>query len=170
MTSTSKMGWLFGKKKSQVPFPEPHLLDEGALRFPGPGSRDRVFEPEQLKAAAGVDRSMPSLNGEDNQNGFSMPMSTRLYTGPMPIRTQHEVPVENVTSIDEPLFVHIDVYRQVLGSIDDLKKSVNSLQETSKKLETSEYNEEANFTKLRRAVKSMHDRLLHVDKVLFKSQ
>ncbi|MBI2666311.1 hypothetical protein HYX13_01735, partial [Candidatus Woesearchaeota archaeon] len=50
------MGWLFGKKKvdSRVPFPEGRPVDEKTLRFPSSGMRERIIEPEQVKAAAGV--------------------------------------------------------------------------------------------------------------------
>ena len=159
------MGWLFGKKKSKVPFPESRSLDEGALRFPTRSSMDRIIEPEQLKAAVGIEQPM-MRSAPEPALSLSMPRSYSLPTEAMPASSKISAGAE----VDEPLFVHIDVYRQVLGAIDDLKKGVNSLQETSKHLESSEYNEEANFTKLRRAVKSMHDRILQMDKVVFKSQ
>ncbi len=151
------MGWLFGKKKLNAPFPEPRVLDDGALRFPMRSSSDRIIEPEQLKAVAGLEQPPPIRN---------MPKPAAATIPPEDEESTQKYPL--AAEADEPLFVHIDVYRQVLGAIDDIKKGVNSLQETSKRLETSEYNEETHFTKLRRAVKSMHDRMLQMDKTVFK--
>jgi len=161
------MGWLFGKKKSKVPFPEPRTLSEGALHFPTRSSTDRVFEPEQLKMAAGIDQSAPTKSGKEPLS-YPLPEPKPF---PRSIDVAPAIPKNSpVAQSDEPLFVHIDVYRQVLGTIDDIKRGVNVLQETTKHLETSEYNEEANFTKLKRSVKTMHDRILQMDKVVFKSQ
>ena len=53
---------------------------------------------------------------------------------------------------------------------DAIKAKLNEMTEISKALEVSEYNEETDFTKLRRAVKGLHDRLLVVDKTIFKTQ
>ena len=52
------MGWLFGRKKAvpKVPFPEGKPYDEKALRFPTSSSRDRIIEPESVKAAVGFDK------------------------------------------------------------------------------------------------------------------
>jgi len=67
-----------------------------------------------------------------------------------------------------PLYVKIDVYRRIWGEVEGLRGKLNDLQETNVKLEGSEYNEEHNFTKLRRSIKGVHDRLLQIDKILFK--
>ena len=42
--------------------------------------------------------------------------------------------------------------------------------ETTKMLAASEYNEEENYAKMKRAVRIVHDRLLQVDKTLFKAE
>ncbi|MEK6845160.1 MAG: hypothetical protein AABY26_00255 [Nanoarchaeota archaeon] len=51
-----------------------------------------------------------------------------------------------------------------------MKSELNQLKDINTKLETSEYNEEHNFDKLKKAMKNIHDRLLSVDKTLFKVQ
>ena len=48
-----------------------------------------------------------------------------------------------------------------------MKKELQHLDHTGKHLDSSEYNEEHNFERLRRAMKLIHDRLLHVDKRIF---
>ncbi len=89
-----------------------------------------------------------------------MPRSTSVRT-PFPM-------YEKVES--EPLFVKVDVYQHILGELDSMKIDLDALSGISKSLETSEYNEEDNFAKLKRTVRAIHDRLLQVDKTLFKSQ
>jgi len=68
----------------------------------------------------------------------------------------------------EPSFVKVEVYQEMLGAITESKQKLNELAETNRKLESSEYNEEDNFVKLKRAVKVMHDRMLLIDKTIFK--
>src|SRR3989344_484924 len=74
------------------------------------------------------------------------------------------------TQKSEPLFVKMEVYQRILGEMDDLKLILSKLGEINRHLESSEYNEENNFEKLRREVKLIHDRLLQIDKILFKSE
>ena len=69
----------------------------------------------------------------------------------------------------EPLFIQVEVYRSILGACDGLKHDLAELSETNKLLEGSEYNEDNRFTRLRKEIKGIHDRLLHMDKILFKS-
>ena len=69
-----------------------------------------------------------------------------------------------------PLFVKVGVYQRILGEVDDLKAQVAGLAAANRKLEDSEYNEEHHFEKLKRSVKVMHDRLLQVDKTIYKGQ
>ncbi len=149
------MGWLFGKKKSQVPFPPGRPLDEGALRLPGRIGRERIIEPERIKAAAGLESPLPFPEEEPE--------------------SQDDVPTANVTSAfpqlkKKPLYLNVRIYQQLLGEMDNIKAKVAELQQLNQALETSEYNEENNFTKLRRAVHSVHDQLLQIDKSLFKNQ
>ncbi len=148
------MGWLFGKKRSQVPFPEGRPLGEGELRLPGKAGRERVIEPDQIKAAAGLEEP------------FSLP--------------EEEFPEESLPSLKraaapffklqkKPVYIKVDVYQRVLGEMDGIKAKINEMQETDRKLETSEYNEENNFAHLRRAVRSMHDHLSMIDRITFKA-
>ncbi len=149
------MGWLFGQKKPKVPFPEGKPYQEGALRVPRRLSSGRVIEPMQVKAALGLERPFP-LPEEDEQL-----LPERYATRP-----ELAAPEFKPTG---PHFVKVEVYQQILGEIDSIRSKANQLNEVNKVLGTSEYNEEHNFTKLRRAVKNLHDRLLQVDKNLFKT-
>ncbi len=129
-------------------------MDENALRLPGRISADRVIEPDQLKAAAGIEAST-------------------FFAREMP--EQKPLPREEITLSPEPraedfVYVKIDIYQQVLGELERIKGKMTELQEINKHLESSEYNEENNFVKLRRAMKSMHDRFLLIDKTVFKMQ
>ncbi|HLD79185.1 MAG TPA: hypothetical protein VJA18_01360 [Candidatus Nanoarchaeia archaeon] len=160
------MGWLFGRKKAvpKVPFPEGKPYDEKALRFPTSSSQDRIIEPESVKAAVGFDKPVAFPEEE--------PMMEDQLPAP-PIfpfsRTSRPMPTPEFMPRQE-LYVKVDVYQRMLGELDELKKKLWELSETSKSLEVSEYNEEANFNKLRKSMKSLHDSLLHADKTLFKAQ
>ena len=139
------MSWLFGRKKvlSKVPFPGEQ---EGALRFPTSSQFERIIEPEQLKEAVGMeDRPVFNL--------FRKPAMPEA-----PIIVQ-----ENVLH-----YVKLDTYKAILGELDRLKGEMEHLQGIETQLLSSEYNEESKFVKLRRAVRGIHDRLLQVDKILFK--
>lgn len=151
------MGWLFGKKKPQVPFPEGAPIEERALRFPSSSYGEKIIEPARVKEAAGIAEEM------------ELPEEEEL---PKPVKGSAPLPLEPTFPSEfmnrEPLFLHINVYRQILAEMSSIRAHLAELQETNKKLEKSEYNEEHNFERLRRAVKSMHDRLLQIDKVIFK--
>ena len=174
------MGWLFGKKKvPRVPFPEGKPLDEkmfdaGALRLPGKISRDgrnKVIEPESLKAAAGFDQpldlpedtdfNLPELKEELPEERKEAPRLRNPFprSSPSPFFGQSS----------NPLYVKVEVYQRLLGELNDMKNNLGTLHLINQKIGTSEYNEEGNFNKLKGEIKSMHDRLLLVDKTLFKA-
>ena len=174
------MGWLFGKnnKVPKVPLPEGYPLPDGALRLPERITRERVIEPGRLKEAAGVS-GMDDFSEFDNsldikEDNKSAPFP--MFTTPTP-RTSLPGGAPSVQIVrdtdrmlgDEPLFVQLEVYKEMLGTIEGIRKDITQLHETSKALEDSEYNVDNNFTKLRRSVKSIHDHLLNADKILFKS-
>ena len=64
-----------------------------------------------------------------------------------------------------PLFLKLDAYQQLLSELGNIKAAVTAVEIT-----VSRYNEEEEFIKLRRSVKSLHDKLLSIDKILFKSE
>ena len=157
------MGWLFGKKKvPKVPFPEGQVVDETALRFPGSIHSERVIEPEDLKEAVGIRGPLPpsfeELEQEENPRKTAATFPRRGSAEPSFRRSS------------EPLFVKVEVYQRILGEIDGIKKTMSGLSEINRELENSEYNEENNFDTLRRELKVIHDRLLQMDKTLFKTQ
>lgn len=167
------MGWLFGKRKvvPQVPFPERKGTEESTLRFP-PAPGDRVFEPEQVKAAVGIgkrfswggdtssERSSESMMGRTNTDlsADSVEASNSAVSGPSAFPS----------SKSEPLYIKVEVYRHLLGEMESLRRDLSYLHTVTSHLQASEYNEEHHFTKLRRAMRGMHDRLLQVDKLMFK--
>ncbi len=172
------MGWLFRKKKvPNVPFPEGHFAGEGTLRFPALRPEERIIEPSRVKEAVGLQApsiteevpSIPSLD-ETGEEAWNQPAPVSI-TERMPRSTSVRTPFPMYEKVEsEPLFVKVDVYQHILGELDSMKIDLDALSGISKSLETSEYNEEDNFAKLKRTVRAIHDRLLQVDKTLFKSQ
>jgi len=158
------MGWLFGRKKivPKVPFPEGKPFDEKSLQFPTSFNSEKVINPSQVQAAVGV--GAPKENVEEDQGIMKkeeeMPKQ-QSFTPPK------QFPTEQIVGNS---FVKIEVYRKILSQIDDMNKSVHTLKEASKGLDISEYNEETDFIKMRRATKSVHDQLLKIDKTIFKGE
>lgn len=157
------MGWLFGRKKvPRVPFPEARPLEEGSLRLPGKRFPSKVIGPEQIKEAAGVGETMTFPEEEETE------ISTSEFAAPKMPRTR--MPVSPLAAAEpSPLFIKMEVYQQIVGEIDDIKAKVTELSHINRSVEKSEYNEEHNFVKLRRAIKGTHDRLLLADKIIFKA-
>jgi len=138
-------------------------MDEKTLRFPTSMPAERVIEPEQFKQAAGFER-------DDQQLDFSTeplpaePSIKRVITAP----EAPEAPAPRPGNRKEPLFVKVELYRRVLGEIDTIRSKLNELNSINKRLEQSEYNEEHHFDRMKQSVRIMHDRLLQVDKIIFK--
>src|SRR3989344_6561324 len=155
------MGWLFGKKKvPRVPLPPGRFRDEGSLSFPNKVPVEKVIQPEAIKAAVGLKKPFAFSEEEENLEG-SRPLpsfSSGLSSKPsMPMKTA-----------EEPLYIKMEVYQRILGELEGLKTNLSNLNNLTKELEKSEFNEEHNFDKLKVDVKVMHDRLLQADKILFK--
>ncbi len=167
------MGWLFGRKKvvPKVPFPQGRPIDEKALQFPPMDSSERVIEPDKVKEAVGFSKPMAFPDEEEN-----MPMDEDLAETPMPsfpAPERYSSPAPAASSGIMPkheLYVKVEVYQRMLGELDELRRGFADLHQINKNIDESEYNEENNFNKLRRGMKSLHDNLLQADKILFKSQ
>ncbi|MDP3699203.1 MAG: hypothetical protein Q8R47_06485 [Nanoarchaeota archaeon] len=167
------MGWLFGRRKvvPKVPFPQGRPLDEKALQFPLMDSSDRVIEPDKVKEAVGFSKPMAFPDEEESMN---MPMDEELPEPPKfnfsaaskytPAASSSEVMPKH------ELYVKVEVYQRMLGELDELRRGFMDLQHIGKNIDESEYNEENDFNKLRRGMKSLHDSLLQADKILFKLQ
>ncbi len=144
-----------------MPFPSGRVLDEGALRLPGRSGGERVIEPGAIKAAAGLEEplSFPEAGEEFPEEAFPTPSAGLAGKSPamMPF-----------FKTKKPVFIKVDVYQRLLGEMDAIKAKIVDMQEVDRKLETSEYNEENNFAHLRRAVRSIHDHLSMVDRIVFK--
>ncbi|MEK6951253.1 MAG: hypothetical protein AABX13_06035 [Nanoarchaeota archaeon] len=155
------MGWLFGKKKvpeAKVPFPAGRMLDEGALRLPGRTRGERVIEPEAIKAAAGLEEPLSFPEAEE---GFT--------EEPLPAASSGKMPTMPFFKVKKPVYIKVDIYQRLLGEMDTIKAKIMEMQEVDRKLETSEYNEENNFAHLRRTVRSIHDHLSMIDRIVFKA-
>ena len=147
----------FSKKKKvpKVPFPEGHLVSEDALKFPS--TSDRVIKPENVKKAAGLEKE-PKVEKK-----------TVTAEKPSKKKPQKVVPPTEPAAYQDPLYIKMDVYQRIIGELDSLKQNLGDLGHANRSISHSEYNEESNFNKLRKTMKSLHDRLLQVDKILFKS-
>lgn len=157
------MGWLFGHKRvPKVPFPEGRLPEEGSLRLPGKLYSPRIFEPDQIKEAAGVGEAMAFPEEEETERPFPAFLPSKTAAPRRP-------PAALATPEASPLFIKMEVYQQIVAEIDDIKARVTELSHINRSVEKSEYNEEHNFVKLRRAVRGIHDRLLSADKIIFKA-
>ena len=97
-----------------------------------------------------------------DSNPVTAPVQPRLRSASM------SAPLSGVQT-SKPLFVRVEVYQKILGEIDSLRDDLKELNHFNGSLENSEYNEETNFVKLKKGVKVMHDRLLQVDKIIFKA-
>ena len=164
LPKNNKMGWLFGKKKivPKVPFPEGKPFDEKSLQFPTSLSSEKVINPSQVQAAVGVSAFKEPV--EEDQ-GIKAP--TEEMPEPQAFKQPKQFPAEQVVGNS---FVKVEVYRKILSQIDEMNKNVHALKEASKGLDISEYNEETDFIKMRRATKSVHDQLLKIDKTIFKGE
>jgi hypothetical protein len=190
------MGWLFGKKKKapMMPLPAGQAVDEKALKFPSASSSKKVIGAGDVKQAVGFNKPIdrfpqPKMEeelekaNEDLKSSFSSkpidaPGMNRTSTAQNTAPAQTQVPAsssntnfyeEDQRDRDGPLFVKVDVYQHILGGIEGLQKDARNLSSTSKKLDNSEFNEEAHFEKLKKELKVIHDKLLLADKTLFKS-
>lgn len=152
------MGWLFGRKKEpKVPFPGGKPFEESTLQFPTNAWKGRVIEPEEVKAAAGLEEPL----GFPEEREMEKPEATRKKLPSL---------LSPISSRKKPLYVKVDAYQIILGELDGLKGKLGEMKETSHHLETSEFNEENNFVKLKRLVRTMHDQMLLADKIIFKTQ
>ncbi len=166
------MGWLFGKKKNVPPLVSPggKSFDEMSLQFSKNRYSDKNIGPEQLQAAVDFDKPLNFPEMPDFEVPQPQTSKPNFPSKSMPkpaMQKSMDMGVYQEPS-SEPSFVKVEVYQEMLGAITESKQKLNELAETNRKLESSEYNEEDNFVKLKRAVKVMHDRMLLIDKTIFK--
>lgn len=154
------MGWLFGRKKKN-PFPQPVKVDENELRFPSKISSGKIIYPDKIKEAAGV----TGVKKSELSPLPEMPRERMMERIPQDIST----PRRSFAQPEKrgPQFIKIYSYQQVIGELDASKAKISEMQQANRKMEGSEYNEENTFAKLKREVKTMHDDLLQIDKILF---
>ncbi|PIN87783.1 hypothetical protein COV12_01995 [Candidatus Woesearchaeota archaeon CG10_big_fil_rev_8_21_14_0_10_32_24] len=170
------MGWLFGKKKvPKVPFPRGQ--EANALKFPSSVPSQRIIEPRSVKEAVGVGRpplppsrpvgreeQIKKLNISMDSNMPQMDGAEEVPKMPRPMQPQE------IFGAEGPLYIKMEVYQTILGELDELKSDFTHLIKYNHSLEESEFNEEHNFGKLKYSMKFIHDKLLEVDKTLFKVQ
>lgn len=154
------MGWLFSRKKKEpkVPFPTGKPLDETSLQLPSKFSKGKVIEPEEVKAAAGLEEPLTFPEELEEPKMPELPKKTAVLP-----------PLVKEGEEESPLYIKVDAYQRILGELENLKGKIDEMKETSHHLEESEFNEENNFAKLKRLVRSMHDHMLLADKIIFKT-
>lgn len=130
--------------------------------MPGKLSSQRVFEPEQIKEAAGL-----GTVGTFPEEEEEVPLPTFQSSKTAAARRSPPSPLAAPDA--GPLFIKMEVYQHIVAEIEDIKSKITELGHINRSVEKSEYNEEHNFVKLRRAVKGIHDRLLLADKIVFKA-
>ena len=166
------MGWLFGKKKvvAKVPFPEGKGFNEKTLQFSKSSSEDRVIEPEKIKEAAGLEKPVSPPPKEEPVPENLPPEAPEIFPEVQSEQPQEFVPPMNPFSEQrvEPLYIKMDVYQKILEELGEIKNKLSTLKGVSKDLVASEYNEEHHFVKLKKVTKTMHDKLLQADKIIFK--
>jgi hypothetical protein len=154
-------GWLFGTKKVQpkIPLPGSRPFDEKTFQFSKKFGKDTLIEPEHLQAAAGFDQV---FNPPEPVGKRASPRSMMSTFG--------EQEVESVAppAVKKPIYLKVNLYEKILWEVDTLKYDCIKLQQVNNHLETSEYNEEHHFEKLKKDLKALHDKLQRVDKTLFK--
>jgi hypothetical protein len=161
------MGWPFSRKKRipKVPFPDGKTLDDKELKFPmkAPPS-EKLLKPEAVKEAVGFDKLMnfpeeikapPKLEVNVPQLQMEEPMSESTF----------EISKQG----SEDLYVKVEVYQRILGEMQIMDKRLSDLNEINKNLDKSEYNEKNSFNKLKRLMKSLHDKLLQIDRTIYKA-
>ncbi len=154
------LGWLFGTKKVQpkIPLPGSRPFDEKTFQFSKKFGKDTLIEPEHLQAAA----------------GFDQPLSFPEATGrvpPRPMRSpfgEQEAEPAAPRAAKKPIYLKVELYEKLLWEVDTLKYDCIKLQQINNHLDTSEYNEEHHFEKLKKDLKALHDKLGRIDKILFK--
>lgn len=153
------MSGLFRRRKKvpSLTLP-PHLGSGNALQFPTSPPPGRVIEPEAVKMAAGVKPIPPSAP--------PMPEPRYIQEEEVPSMPSPTAPLMG----DSGLYVKVDVYQRILGEFESVKSDFSDLKTANRHLQESEYNEEESFARLRNAMKTIHDRLLSIDKTLFKPQ
>ncbi len=178
------MGLFFRKKRPSTGIPAPirKFGDSEALKLPSKDGAERVITPKakQFKKAAGVEGGFDKQLKDDM---IPMPPSRPPRAAPLPSRPSPKLPdlgaplpdmperplvSVKLNNQDGPVFVGMENYKMILNEIKDAKKELNDLAEISRNLEKSEFSEEKSFGDLRSSVKSLHDKLLSVDEVLFK--
>lgn len=154
------LGWLFGTKKVQpkIPLPGSRPFDEKTFQFSKKFGKETLIEPEHLQAAAGFDQplSFPEAMGR---------------APPRPMRSpfgEQEAELTTPRATKKPIYLKVELYEKLLWEVDTLKYDCIKLQQANNHLETSEYNEEHHFEKLKKDLKALHDKLGRVDKILFK--
>lgn len=172
------MSWLFGKKKvPKVPFPQGHVVDENELHLPKSVRSSKVIQPDKIKEAVGVEKPFEFPELPEPSEEFTAPSteskikSANLLFKP---RVRESLPLPKVSSPEiylkeksQPLYIKVNVYQEVLGRLEMLRKDLNQLAHAERDLENDEYNEEKNFEQLKREMRGIHDRLLQIDKSLF---
>ncbi len=160
------MSWLF-RKKDVPKVPPESRLDEKALKFTFSPPPERIIEPEKAREMVGFEK--PVAFPEEIRAAKKNKAKTEEDFSENFLEEPAFEAEPAIRAPGEELFIKVDVYQRILGELDFTKKNLSHLGESCKKVESSEFNEEKHFSRLRKSMKSLHDNLLHIDKTIFKS-
>lgn len=155
------MGLFFRKKKIAVPLPP----SEDLLKFPKP-SEIKVLKPEareerKIKKAEDIEKLPFSLPELPKRMGIPSP--------PFPFKPVFPSrPPEMFSFIQGPFFIRLQHYQMLLDNLNCIKTKTMDLDQTTERLEKSEFNENKDYERLKNDLKKLHDRLLFMDDLIFK--
>lgn len=135
----------------KVPLPEAGHFDEKALQFPIGRQSQTVIS---------------SYHEEEHQQEQVSPAVSAPPQTSVKRSMKGQSPVAKI-SMHRHHYVKVEMYQQLLADLDGLKKDLTHLGETNHLLETSEFNEEADYDKIKRNLKNVHDKIVSIDKTLF---
>ncbi|MFH1682257.1 MAG: hypothetical protein ABIA37_00520 [Candidatus Woesearchaeota archaeon] len=151
-----KMGLFSRKKKMEVPSPPSDSL----LRFPKPPQRE--IHPEEIKQAVKMERS-PEIKPKVILPPMEKPVTERPMPSPKPQMPRIPFPLAQ-----GPFFLRIQNHQMLMEHMEKIKTRLGELDQTSRDLEKSEFNEHQNYEEFKEELKKIHDRLIFIEGVVFK--
>ncbi|MDO8556813.1 MAG: hypothetical protein Q7R96_06615 [Nanoarchaeota archaeon] len=163
---------LFSKKKDEVK-PELPKFPE----FPQFHAEQAAYQPEFSMDAKPLPQALPEepstpavMNHDDDiQIPVRKPMSVRpesTIQQPTPQPMPFARPQQQEVS-DRPLFIKVDDYREAMGNIEALKRTLQETEELLEKLESIRMAEEEELKHAKSNVDAIKEQLLFIDKRLF---
>ncbi len=166
---------LFSKKKDdtkpELPrFPEfPQFHAEQAAYQPE-FSANPVVEVKPLPQAPSEEHAMPAIMNHDEDVTIPIRKPMARVESPAPPmaapQTQYRSQQPEM-SVDRPLFIRVDDYREAMGNVEALKRTLQETEELLEKLDSIRMAEEEELKHARSNVDAIKEQLLFIDKRLF---